>query len=191
MLPGGWEQRVAELRSKHSDIDFLIACGMPAGDPPQNSWRRAIPCTQRWYAVRFPMSGVVVQRQGASPVAATNPTANFVRFCCRAKFSGFSDTLGGNFDLFLFHKLRYADTTCRKSLHALLLRQALFVVVAHPSSISSPENSADWPAPSPLRHPSTACIQRPARCRSVHCLLSYSPPVQLHQEALDFLSLLR
>ena len=24
--PAGWEQRVAELRSKHSDIDFLIAC---------------------------------------------------------------------------------------------------------------------------------------------------------------------
>ncbi|XPL49167.1 hypothetical protein ACMFY2_03015 [Enterobacter cloacae subsp. cloacae] len=34
--PAGWEQRVAELRSKQSDIDFLIACGMPAGDPPQN-----------------------------------------------------------------------------------------------------------------------------------------------------------
>lgn len=34
--PAGWEQRIAGTQSKNSDIDFLIACGMPVSDPPQN-----------------------------------------------------------------------------------------------------------------------------------------------------------
>ncbi|HAZ4814702.1 TPA: hypothetical protein J5T73_002926 [Enterobacter cloacae] len=78
--PAGWEQRVAELRSKHSDIDFLIACGMPAGDPPQN------PGGVQFLVRNDGMPGVSqcqawsFSARGASPVAATNPTANFVRF---------------------------------------------------------------------------------------------------------------
>ena len=78
--PAGWEQRVAELRSKHSDIDFLIACGMPAGDPPQN------PGGVQFLVRNDGMPGVSqcqawsFSAKGASPVAATNPTANFVRF---------------------------------------------------------------------------------------------------------------
>ncbi|HDC4405155.1 TPA: hypothetical protein O8U20_000737 [Enterobacter cloacae] len=78
--PAGWEQRVAELRSKHSDIDFLIACGMPAGDPPQN------PGGVQFLVRNDGMPGVSqcqawsFRARGASPVAATNPTANFVRF---------------------------------------------------------------------------------------------------------------
>lgn len=78
--PAGWEQRVAELRSKHSDIDFLIASGMPAGDPPQN------PGGVQFLVRNDGMPGVSqcqawsFSARGASPVAATNPTANFVRF---------------------------------------------------------------------------------------------------------------
>ncbi|HDC4291965.1 TPA: hypothetical protein O8L16_002782 [Enterobacter cloacae] len=78
--PAGWEQRVAELRSKHSDIDFLIACGMLAGDPPQN------PGGVQFLVRNDGMPGVSqcqawsFSARGASPVAATNPTANFVRF---------------------------------------------------------------------------------------------------------------
>lgn len=78
--PAGWEQRVAGLRSKHSDIDFLIACGMPAGDPPQN------PGGVQFLVRNDGMPGVSqcqawsFSARGASPVAATNPTANFVRF---------------------------------------------------------------------------------------------------------------
>lgn len=78
--PAGWEQRVAELRSKHSDIDFLIACEMPAGDPPQN------PGGVQFLVRNDGMPGVSqcqawsFSARGASPVASTNPTANFVRF---------------------------------------------------------------------------------------------------------------
>lgn len=78
--PSGWEQRVAELKVKNSDIDFLIACGMPAGNPPQNPGgvkflvrNDGMPGPEQCQAWSFNAGAAV-------PIAAANLSANFVKF---------------------------------------------------------------------------------------------------------------
>lgn len=78
--PAGWEQRLAELRMKESEIDFLIACGMPAGYQPlnpggvkflvRNDGMPAQPQCQAWS----------FSTGAATPVAASTLSANIVKF---------------------------------------------------------------------------------------------------------------
>lgn len=78
--PAGWEQRIAELQSKNSDIDFLIACGMPVSDPPQNPGGVKFLVRNDGMPVASQCQAWSFSAGRATPVAATNPTANFVRF---------------------------------------------------------------------------------------------------------------